>query len=142
MTAHNAAAEALRARIRREEAALHAAGYLTVADAVQLLSVARNTVNRMIGDGRLRVERVDDRILTRREWIDEAPCSRKAATAWRREHGFLSVAEAAAQAGITRQAMQVRISRRRQKAVRAGADAPVPGAWLIREEDVVGRQVA
>lgn len=53
MTAYDPAAEGLRARFRREEEALHADGYLTVADAMELLGVARNTVNRMIGDGRL-----------------------------------------------------------------------------------------
>ncbi|BBX31967.1 hypothetical protein MMAG44476_20337 [Mycolicibacterium mageritense DSM 44476 = CIP 104973] len=48
---------------------MHAAGYLTIADAMELLGVARFTVTRMIGDGRLRVERVDDRVVTRRGWI-------------------------------------------------------------------------
>ncbi|CPR69773.1 helix-turn-helix domain-containing protein [Mycobacteroides abscessus] len=142
MTKTDHAAEALRARFRREEDALHAAGYLTIADAMELLGVARFTVNRMIGDGRLRVERVDDRVVTRREWIDEVPCSRKAASAWRREHGWLSVAEAAELLGITRQALNVRIQRGHQPAVRAGADTPTPGAWLIRVEDVGQRRVA
>jgi hypothetical protein len=46
------------------------------------------------------------------------------AAAWRREHGWLSVAEAAAEQGITRQALNVRINRGTQPAVRAGADTP------------------
>lgn len=136
------AAEGLRARFRREEEALHAEGYLTVADAMELLGVARNTVNRMVDDGRLHTVRVDDRTVTRREWINEAPRTRKSAAAWRRAHGWLSVAEAAAELGITRQALNVRISRGQQEAVRAGADTPVPGAWLIRTVDVGQRRVA
>lgn len=134
-----AAAEALRARFRREEAELHAAGYLTFDEAAAELGVARYTAQRMVADGRLRVERVDDRLAVRPAWIAEMPCSRKDAAAWRRERGWLSVAEAAAEVGITRQAMQVRIQRGTQPAVRAGADTPVPGAWLIRLEDVVRR---
>ncbi|MBU8815078.1 helix-turn-helix domain-containing protein [Mycolicibacterium goodii] len=59
MTKTDAAAEALRARFRREEAELHAAGYLTVADAMELLGVARFTVNRMIGDGCLHAVRYE-----------------------------------------------------------------------------------
>ena len=39
--------------------------------------------------------------------------------------------------GITRQALQVRITRGQQPAVRAGDGTPVPGAWLIRKSDVV-----
>ncbi|WP_158167429.1 helix-turn-helix domain-containing protein [Mycolicibacterium smegmatis] len=136
------AAEGLRARFRREEAALHDAGYLTVADAVELLGVARFTVNRMINDGRLQAVRYEHRWVTRPEWIDAVPAGRKSAAAWRREHGFLSVSEAAAELGITRQALNVRISRGQQRAVRAGADTPVPGAWLIRAEDVIQRRAA
>ncbi|RIU41044.1 DNA-binding protein [Mycobacteroides abscessus] len=135
MTAYDRAAEALRARFRREEERLHAEGYLTIADTMELLGVARYTVNRMIADGRLHVTRFEDRIVTRREWVGEVPRSRKSAAAWRREHGYLSTAEAAELAGITRQAMQVRITRGQQVAVRAGAGTPTPGAWLIRVED-------
>lgn len=142
MTAYDPAAEGLRARFRREEAALHAEGYLTIADVAELLGVSRNTVNRMINDGRLPAARVDDRTVTRREWVDEVPRTRKAAAEWRRENGFLSVAEAAKMLGITRQALNVRISRGQQRAVRAGADTPVPGAWLIRAEDVIQRRAA
>lgn len=138
---HEAAAEGLRARFRREEAALHAAGYLTVDDAAEKLGAHRDTVTRMIVDGRLHATRVEDRTVTRPEWIGEVPRSRKDAAQWRRQNGYLSVAEAAAELGITRQAMQVRITRGTQPAVRAGADAPVPGAWLIRVEDV-RREVA
>ncbi|WP_078315394.1 helix-turn-helix domain-containing protein [Mycobacterium sp. D16Q16] len=139
MTKHDPAAEALRARFRREEAALHAEGYLTVADAAALLNVHRDTVSRMIGDGRLQATRVEDRVVTRHEWIDAAPRTSHGAAAWRREHGWLSVAEAAAELGITRQALNVRITRGTQPAVRAGAGTPVPGAWLIRAADVEGR---
>jgi len=135
----DAATEALRARFRRKEAELHAAGYLTVADAMELLGVARFTVNRMIGDGRLYAVRYEHRWVTRPEWINAVPAGRKSAAAWCRKHGFLSVSEAAAELGITRQALNVRISRGTQAAVRAGADTPVPGAWLIRAEDVVRR---
>lgn len=139
MTAYDRAAEGLRARFRREEAALHAEGYLTIADAVELLDVHRDTVIRMIGDSRLQAVHYEHRWVTRREWIDAVPRSRKAAAEWRREHGYLSVAEAAAELGITRQALQVRITRGTQTAVRAGADTPTPGAWLIRAEDVQRR---
>lgn len=68
-------------------------------------------------------------------------CSRKSAAQWRRANGWLSVAEAAALLGITRQALNVRINREMQSAVCAGADTPTPGAWLIRVADV-HRQVA
>lgn len=139
MTNPNPAAEALRARFRRQVDALHAAGYLTFDEAAAKLGVARYTAQRMVADGRLRVERFDDRLVTRPEWIAAVPRSRKDAAAWRREHGWLSVAEAADLLGITRQAMQVRITRGTQAAVRAGADAPTAGAWLIRAEDVPGR---
>ncbi|MDO2981377.1 MULTISPECIES: helix-turn-helix domain-containing protein [Mycobacteriaceae] len=136
MTAYDRAAEALRARFRREEAALHAEGYVTIDNAAALLGVSRNTVNRMINDGRLRATRIEDRTVTRQEWVDAVPRSRKDAALWRREHGWLSVAEAAAGLGITRQALNVRISKGTQPAVRAGAGTPTPGAWLIREADV------
>ncbi|WP_458317908.1 helix-turn-helix domain-containing protein [Mycolicibacterium brisbanense] len=136
MTPSARAAEALRARFRRQVDALHAEGYLTITDAALALGVDRHTVARMISDGRLHATRVEDRLVTRREWIDEVPRSRKSAEAWRREHGWLSAAEAAAELGITRQALNVRISKGTQLAVRAGADTPVPGAWLISVEDV------
>lgn len=64
------------------------------------------------------------------------PRSRKSAAQWRRENCFLSVTEAAELLGITRQALQVRIQRGMQVAVRAGDGTPIPGAWLIRPEDV------
>lgn len=130
------AAEALRARFAREEEQLHSEGFLTIDDAAEQLGVHRDTVSRMVGDGRLHTVRVDDRTVTRREWINKVPCSRKAAAAWRRAHGWLSVAEAAELLGITRQALNVRINRKQQEAVRAGADSPTPGAWLIRIDDV------
>lgn len=139
MTPSTRAAEGLRARFRREEESLHAEGYLTIADAAELLGVHRDTVTRMIADGRLRATRVDDRIVTRPEWVAAVPRSRKSAAEWRREHGWLSTAEAAELAGITPQAMNVRIRKGQQAAVRAGADAPTPGVWLIREADVRGR---
>lgn len=142
MTKHDRAADALRARFRREEAALHAEGYLTVAEAMERLGVSRNAVNRMIGDGRLQAVRYEHRWVTRREWINKVPCSRKAAAAWRRAHGWLSVAEAAELLGITRQALNVRIARGTQAAARAGAGTPTPGAWLIRVEDVEQHRVA
>ena len=46
------------------------------------------------------------------------------------------MAEAAAELDITRQGLQVRIQRGALIAVRAGADATVPRAWLIRAGDV------
>ncbi|MBU8820420.1 hypothetical protein KL864_31580 [Mycolicibacterium goodii] len=52
------------------------------------------------------------------------------------------MAEAAELLGITRQALNVRIGRGAQAAVRAGADTPTPGAWLIRREDVGQRRAA
>ncbi|MBF9519547.1 hypothetical protein [Mycobacteroides chelonae] len=141
MTAHDRAAEALRARFRREEEVLHAEGYVTMNEAAAELGVARLTVDRMVGDGRLHVVRHGDRRVTRPEWLAAVPCSRKDAAAWRREHGWLSVAEAAELLGITRQALQVRIQRGKQTAVRAGAETPTPDAWLIRAGDV-GRRAA
>lgn len=109
MTAYDRAAEGLRARIRREEAALQ--GYLTIDDAAAELGVARFTVNRMIGDGRLHAVRYEHRWVTRPEWIDAVARTRKSAAAWRLENGWLSVAEAAKMLGITRQALNVRIQR-------------------------------
>lgn len=157
MTPSARAAEGLRARFRREEAELHTDGYLTVADAAALLGVGRATVTRMISDGRLHATRVEDRVVTRREWIEEMPPGRRApatpprsaqaerhreAAAWRRERGWLSVREAASLAGITPAGMSVRIRKGTQEAVRAGDDTPVPGMWLIREEDVRPRRAA
>ncbi|OBA98285.1 hypothetical protein A5666_22870 [Mycolicibacterium fortuitum] len=142
MTAHDPAAEGLRARFRREEAELHAEGYLTVADAMERLGVSRNTVNEMIRRGHLHAVRYEHRWVTRAEWVDEVPRTRKGAAEWRRENRFLSVAEAAELVGITRQALSVRISRGTQAAARAGADTPTPGAWLIRAEDVGQRRAA
>lgn len=136
MTPSERAAEGLRARFRREEAALHAEGFLAIDDAAELLSVHRDTVARMIADGRLPSTRVDDRIVTRPEWVAAVPRSRKASAEWRREHGWLSTAEVAELAFITSQAMNVRIRKGQQEAVRAGSETPMPGAWLIRVEDV------
>lgn len=138
MTAHDRAAEALRARFRRQVDALHAAGYLTFDEAAAELGVARYTAQRMVADGRLRVERFDDRLAVRPEWISAVPSRRKDAAEWRRANGWLSVAEAAELLGITRSALQARITAGTQVAVRAGADAPTPGAWLIRREGVPG----
>lgn len=198
MTKYNAAAEGLRARYRREEAALHAQGFLTVDDTAALLGVHRDTVSKMIADGRLHATRWEDRTVTRSEWVAQAQRGRRPhrrapegyltaveaaervgihpitirrairdgrlpaivrsggygispadldawaprrnpAAAWRREHGWLSVPEAAELLGITPQALTLRIRKGKQPAVRAGADAPVPGAWLIRVEDVESR---
>lgn len=190
------------------DAAIHAAGYVTVLDAAEALGVTRLTVDNMISSGRLRAVRRGRRWVTKKEWVAGAhrgrrpqrrvpagmltvseaseragvhhttirkaikdgrlpatmptwpngygidphdvdawtPRARKPSTAaatrneaaasWRRAHGYLSTAEAAELLGITRQALQVRINRGMQTAVRAGADAPTPGAWLIHAEDV------
>lgn len=198
MTPSARAAEGLRARFAREEEQLHSGGYLTVTDAAEMLGVHRDTISRMISDGRLHATRWEDRTVTRREWVAQAhrghrprrrvpdgyltaveaaervgvrpitirraihdgylPATarsggyvialadlhtwaprRNPAVAWRRAHGWLSAAEAAELLGITPQAVTLRIRKGRQKAVRAGADAPVPGAWLIRAEDVQRR---
>ncbi|MCP2622064.1 excisionase family DNA-binding protein [Mycolicibacterium smegmatis] len=191
--------------------AIHAAGYLTVLDAAELLGVTRLTVDNMISSGRLQAVHRGRRWVTRREWVAVAhrghrprrrvpadmltiteaaeragvhhttvrkaikdgrlpattpawpngygidpaavdawaPHARKPNTAaatrsetaasWRRANGYLSVAEAAELLSITRQALQVRITRGQQEAVRAGADTPTPGAWLIREADAPRR---
>ncbi|ODQ95539.1 helix-turn-helix domain-containing protein [Mycolicibacterium holsaticum] len=55
------AADALRGRFRRQVDALHAEGYMTFDEAAAELGVARYTAQRMVADGRLRVEWVDDR---------------------------------------------------------------------------------
>lgn len=197
MTPIDRAAEGLRARFRREEEALHAAGFLTMADAAALLGVHRDTISRMIRDGRLHATRIDDRTVTRAEWVAQAHRGRRPhrrlpegyltaaeaakrvgvhpltvrrairdgrlpattlkrsgcygispadldawaplrnpAVAWRRQHRYLSAAEAAAELGITPQSLTMRIRKGTQTAVRAGADNPTPGAWLIRREDV------
>lgn len=187
---------------------IHAAGFITVLDAAELLGVTRLTVDKMIQSGRLQAVRRGRRWVTTAEWVAAAhrgrrpqrrvpvgmlnvneaaeragvhhgtvraairdgrlpaiapawpngygirpedldawaPHARKPNTAaatgsetaasWRRQNGWLSVAEAAELLGITRQAMQARIDRGTQAAVRAGADTPTPGAWLIRAEDV------
>lgn len=202
MTAYDRAAEGLRARFRREEAAIRAEGYLTIDDAAALLGVHRDTVSAMIRSGRLRATRWEDRQVTRAEWVAQAHRGRRPhrrvsegyltaveaaervgvhpitvrrairdghlpattlersgcygiapadlaawaplrnpAVAWRRQHGYLSAAEAAAELGITPQSLTMRIRKGTQTAVRAGADTPTPGAWLIRREDV-GRQTA
>lgn len=130
------------------------AGMLTVTEAAAQAGVHHATVRKAIKTGRLPA--------TKPTWPDGygispddldawAPHARKprhdlashhsAAAAWRRENGYLSTGEAAEMLGITRQAMQVRITRGTQEAVRAGADTPVPGAWLIRVGDV-GRPAA
>lgn len=128
-------------RTGREEDALRSEGYLTIVDAAQALGVTRNTVSATIADGRLHATRWEDRWVTRAEWISDVTCSRKSAAQWPRANGWLSVAEAAALLGITRQALNVRINRKMQPAVCAGADTPTPGAGLIRVADV-HRQVA
>lgn len=151
MTAADRAAEGIRARFAREAEQLHSEGFLTVDDAAASLGVGRDTVTRMISDGRLHATKVGDRTVTRHEWIDEMRPGRTApstpprsaqaqrhreAAAWRREHGWLSVREAAELAGITPAGMGVRIRKGTQTATRAGDDSPVPGMWLIRKEDV------
>lgn len=187
---------------------IHAAGFITVLDAAELLGVTRLTVDKMIQSGRLQAVRRGRRWVTTAEWVAAAHRGRRpqrrvpvgmltvseaaeracvhhttvrkairdgrlpavapdwpngygirpedlaawapqlrtpntaaatrneAADAWRRANGYLSVAEAAELLSITRQALQVRISRGTQAAVRADADTSTPGAWLIRAEDV------
>lgn len=122
MTAYDPAAEALRARFRREEAALHAEGFVTVAEAMEGLGVSRNAVNRMIGDGRLQAVRWEHRWVTRPEWIDEVPR--------RGDVGMLTVTEAAAQAGVHRETVRLAIRDRRLRAA-----APTPGRGYAIDPD-------
>ncbi|SIH16566.1 excisionase family DNA-binding protein [Mycobacteroides abscessus] len=128
------------------------AGMLTVNEAAEHAGVHHTTIRMAIKNGRLPAIKpewpngygIDPAVLAvwaprTRKPNTSAATRNEAAAKWRRANGFLSVAEAAAQLGITRQAMQVRITRGQQEAVRAGADAPTPGAWLIREADVPER---
>lgn len=125
------------------------AGMLTVSEASERAGVHHTTIRKAIKDGRLPATMptwpngygidphdVDVWASHARKQNTAAATRNEAAAAWRRANGFLSVAEAAALLGITRQALQVRITRGQQPAVRAGADAPTSGAWLIRAEDV------
>ncbi|OHU33349.1 hypothetical protein BKG79_22355 [Mycobacteroides chelonae] len=131
---------------------IHAAGFLTVTDAAERAGVHTGTVRKAIKEGRLAAMKpawpngygidpaaVDAWAPHARKPNISAATRHEAATAWRRANGYLSTGEAAEMLGITRQAMQVRITRGTQAAVRAGAGTPVPGAWLIRVEDVRGR---
>ncbi len=126
-------------------------------NAAALLRVHRDTVTRMIRTGRRHATCVEDRVVTRPEWIVEMPPGRTApatpphsvqterhreAAAWRHEQDRLSVRKAAELAGITPAGMNVRIRKGTQEAVRAGSDTPVPGMWLMCAEDVQPRRAA
>ncbi|WP_457063358.1 helix-turn-helix domain-containing protein [Mycobacteroides abscessus] len=128
------------------------ADMLTITEAAERAGVHTGTVRKAIKEGRLAATMptwpngygidpaaVDAWASHARKPNISAATRYATAEACRREHGYLSTAEAAELLGITRQAMQVRISRGQQAAVRAGAGTPVPGAWLIRVEDVRGR---
>ncbi|SRX96077.1 hypothetical protein MSP7336_04352 [Mycobacterium shimoidei] len=128
------------------------AGMLTVSEAAERAGVHHTTIRKAIRDGRLPATTpawpngygIEPAALA--AWASQlrkpnisAATQHAAVASWRRANGYLSVAEAAELLGITRQALQVRISRGTQAALRAGADTPVPGAWLIREADVPER---
>lgn len=131
------------------------AGMLTVTETAERAGVHPVTVRKAIRSGRLTATTPtwpDGYGIDPADFAAWAPHARKpntsaatrykAAAAWRRENGYLSTAEAAAELGITREALRVRITRGTQEAVRAGTDTPVPGMWLIRAEDVRPRRAA
>ncbi|CPZ76706.1 excisionase family DNA-binding protein [Mycobacteroides abscessus] len=89
-----------RARVRAEEDAIRAEGFLTMEEAVEQLGVVRLTVDAMVADGRLKAVRRGGRWVTTAEWVDAAPRGRKRYPR-RVPEGTLSVAEASQQSGLS-----------------------------------------
>lgn len=125
---------------------------LSIAEASQRSGLSDVTLRRAIRDGRLPatpptswpngygIAVSDLEAFTAAEWAKPVSGFRRmadAAKAWRREHGFLSVPEAAAQLGMSPLALTKRIHAGRAPAVKAPEGSPRPGAWLIRVEDAV-----
>ncbi|WP_079631384.1 helix-turn-helix domain-containing protein [Mycobacteroides abscessus] len=89
-----------RARVRAEEDAIRAEGFLTMEDAVEQLGVVRLTVDAMVADGRLKAVRRGRRWVTTAEWVATVPRGRKRYPR-RVPAGTLSVAEASQSSGLS-----------------------------------------
>jgi len=80
------------------DAAIHAAGFITVLDAAEQLGVIRLTVDKMIESGRLQAVRRGRRWVTTTAWVAQAHRGHRPRR--RVPAGYLTITEAAAQAGV------------------------------------------